>query len=475
MKEKSKNKKVLVAVLVILLVVVVFGITYAIFTFTGTGAKVNSISTGVMTMTYTEGENKISITNAMPIEDEVGKKLTNADQVFDFTVETNITGKQSITYEVTGEKDTSSTLSDNDVRLYLEKSEDGTTYEPVLDPTGYTPITEDDQLGAKKGEMILDTGTIQGTTKYYYKLRMWVSKNYNVTSESKFFTVRVNVYGKEGTYDASKEGVLAISKISELAKTDTTNLITDETSDANIRYTGANPNNYVRFNNELWRIVGSFANISNGTTSSKRIKLVKNGYAYTGTAFDSNNSNDYSTSTLKTTLNGTYYNNLSTDAKNMIEDAVWNLGGTPNNKSSTASQFYSAERSSTVYSGHATTWTGKVGLMYPSDYGYATAGGSTTSRASCLAKELYSWDSSSYSDCKNNDYLFDSSHWQWTITPYSGDSYFVFLVRGYGYVSNGSAYYTDSNYGVRPAVFLKSSISISGGSGTETDPYTLSL
>ena len=420
MKEKSKNKKVLIAVLVILLVVVVFGVTYAVFTFTGTGTKVNSISTGVMTMTYTEGENKISITNAMPIEDEVGKKLTNADQVFDFTVETNITGKQSITYEVTGEKDTSSTLSDNDVRLYLEKSEDGTTYEPVLDPTGYTPITEDDKLGAKKGEMILDTGTIQGTTKYYYKLRMWVSKNYNVTSESKFFTVRVNVYGKEGTYDASKEGVLAISKISELAKTDTTNLITDDTTDANIRYTGANPNNYVRFNNELWRIVGSFANISNGTTSSKRIKLVKNGYAYTGTAFDSNNSNDYSTSTLKTTLNGTYYNGLTTDAKNMIEDAVWNLGGTPNVTSSTASQFYSAERSTTTYSGHATTWTGKVGLMYPSDYGYATAGGSTTSRASCLAKELYSWDSSSYSDCKNNDYLFDSGYWQWTITPCSG-------------------------------------------------------
>ena len=483
MKEKSKNKKVLIAVLVILLVVVVFGVTYAVFTFTGTGTKVNSISTGVMTMTYTEGENKISITNAMPIEDEVGKKLTNADQVFDFTVETNITGKQSITYEVTGEKDTSSTLSDDDVRLYLEKSEDGTTYEPVLDPTGYTPITEDDQLGAKKGEMILDTGTIQGTTKYYYKLRMWVSKNYNVTSESKFFTVRVNVYGKEGTYDASKEGVLAISKISELAKTDTTNLITDDTTDANIRYTGANPNNYVRFNNELWRIVGSFANISNGTTSSKRIKLVKNGYAYTETSFDGNNVNDYSTSTLKTTLNGTYYNGLTTDAKNMIEDAVWNTGGfAPTwdaETGSNAANFYAAERSSTVYSGHATTWTGKIGLMYPSDYLYATSGSSSVSRTTCLSTSAYSsnsnWYASGGGPCAQNDYLFDSNYYQWTISPYSGRSYGVFDVTYYGNVGNYTASDTNSYDGVRPAVFLKSSISISGGSGTETDPYTLSL
>ena len=43
----------------------------------------------------------------------------------------------------------------------------------------------------------------------------------------------------------------------------------------------------------------------------------------------------------------------------------------------------------TVYSERPTKWTGKIALAYPSDYGYATAGGTTTNRASCLAKELY--------------------------------------------------------------------------------------
>ena len=529
-KEILKDKKVLTVIALVLLMILTVGITYALFAYSRAGEKVNSLSTGTVTMSYNEATNGLSITNALPVEDCTGEKSTDT---FDFTMSITMKGNFTISYEVTAEKDEASTLSDDDVRIYLERSEDGTTYEAVSGPNSYTMIGNEDEFGASANEMILDSGTVTKSVDYKYKLRMWLSKNAEVTGESKYFTIKVNVYGKDGEYDSSaygrdellnedtkdecgndtpdKPSITPESKVKEYCELDenkdkasckdpssctdgscnddtidggkdpsdtsddacTYTMAYDGTSDNNLRYTGKNPCNYVKFNNELWRIVGSFANISNGTTSSKRIKLVKNGYAYTGTAFDSNNSNDYSTSTLKTTLNGTYYNNLSTDAKNMIEDAVWNLGGTPNNKSSTASQFYSAERSSTVYSGHATTWTGKVGLMYPSDYGYATAGGSTTSRASCLAKELYSWDSSSYSDCKNNDYLFDSSHWQWTITPYSGDSYFVFLVRGYGYVSNGSAYYTDSNYGVRPAVFLKSSISISGGSGTETDPYTL--
>ena len=271
------------------------------------------------------------------------------------------------------------------------------------------------------------------------------------------------------------------ASIANLAKKDKTNLTYDETTNNNLRYIGKDPNNYVRFNNELWRIVGSFANISNGTTSSKRIKLVKNGYAYTGTAFDSNNSNDYSTSTLKTTLNGTYYNGLTTDAKNMIDNAVWNIGGfAPTFDASTgsnAANFYAAERSSTVYSGHATTWTGKVGLMYPSDYLYATSGSSSVSRTTCLSTSAYStnsnWYNSSGGPCAQNDYLFDISHWQCTISPYSGNSSYVFGVDGHGLMRGDGAGYTDSYSGVRPTLYLKPSIEITGGYGTKNKPYTL--
>ena len=136
--------------------------------------------------------------------------------------------------------------------------------------------------------------------------------------------------------------------------------------------------------------------------------------------------------------------------------------------------FYERERGTTVYnSGRPTTWSGKVALMYPSDYGYATSGGSTTNRDACLAKELYNWDSSSFSDCKNNDWLYDSSTAQWTLPPYSSNSNGVVNVRSTGFVNS---YYAASNSsGVRPSVYLTSNVKILGGDGTSNSPYTLEV
>ena len=111
--------------------------------------------------------------------------------------------------------------------------------------------------------------------------------------------------------------------------------------------------------------------------------------------------------------------------------------------------FYTAERGTTVYTGRPTTWTGKIGLMYPSDYGYATSGGTTKDRAACLAKELYNWGSSDFSDCKGNDYLYNSSLYQWTLAPLSAVADLVFYVSRDGYVSSTIAYYADA---VRPAL-----------------------
>ena len=109
--------------------------------------------------------------------------------------------------------------------------------------------------------------------------------------------------------------------------------------------------------------------------------------------------------------------------------------------------------------------------MYPSDYGYATSGGSPTNRESCLAKELYNWDSSSYSDCKNNDWLLYSST-QWTMAPDSGYSYDVFRVCSAGDVNFNIARDTIA---VRPVLALASTVGITGGTGTFSNPYQLSL
>ena len=272
-----------------------------------------------------------------------------------------------------------------------------------------------------------------------------------------------------------EESVLATEYIESLLPSNPTTMNNDD-PDGNVRYMGADPNNYVSFNNELWRIIGVFdvASTYNGPTE-KRLKIIRND-SIGNMAWDSYNTNDWSKASSQTHLNGTYFNSLTSEAKGLIGDAVWNLGGTASYTSASnglPSHFYGYERGTTVYSGRPTYWVGKIGLMYPSDYGYATSGGTTTNRASCLAKEMYNWYGSSYSDCKNNDYLYNSSSYQWTITPYSSVSNFVFYVYSAGSVDILYAY--NSSNSVSPVLYLKSTVEITGGDGSSSNPYTLSL
>lgn len=277
------------------------------------------------------------------------------------------------------------------------------------------------------------------------------------------------------------------------------------------RYIGANPNNYVKFNDELWRIIGVF-DVDDGTGKiEKRLKIIRNEsigkYPWdnkdtTTGAEEDYGKNNWPDARLNYLLNdghesetyggslywnrksGTCYASLSnattscdftstglTDsAKEMIGDAKWYLGGTANYNSSTnglASHWYKYERGTTVYSGRSTNWIGKVGLIYPSDYGYATSGNSSTTRATCLAKGLYHWNKASA--CYQNDWLFKSTTY-WSLSPYSSYSDEVFDVDYSGYVDYNAAL---NSYGVWPVVYLKSTIKVTTGTGSSDSPFIL--
>ena len=178
---------------------------------------------------------------------------------------------------------------------------------------------------------------------------------------------------------------------------------------------------------------------------------------------------------------------LTEAAKGMIDKHTWNLGSQGNNDVWTngnglglASKFYELERSNNTgkicSSGsycndtvnRTTTWEGYVGLIYPSDYGYAVGG---EARTNCLANtNLYEYKTN---NCYTNDWLHNSTY-QWTLSPYASSSgaYSVFFVYSDGRVRYG---YASSGYSVRPALFLKSQVKITGGNGSTTNPYTLSL
>ena len=326
--------------------------------------------------------------------------------------------------------------------------------------------------------------------------------NYSAGNMSR---TKCTMYFKEATF---ADTILACNDTAANCIKDNASLskeIATDDPDNNARYIGADPNNYVRFNDELWRIIGVFNNIDDGSgTKETRLKIIRdesigryswdNKASGTGSSKSEYGSNDWSDSALQQVLNsGVYYNRTSGEcpygsngpttscdfssigltetAKAMISNAKWNLGGTANYTTALASDWYGYERGTTVYSGRPTEWTGSIGLMYPSDYGYATSGGSSMNRASCLAKELYNWDS--VSDCYNNDWLYDSSNHQWTLTPVSVNSDYVFHVNSNGFVYNLTANRTLT--AVSPALYLSSNVKISGGDGSQLNPFTLTL
>ena len=378
-------------------------------------------------------------------------------------------------------------------------------------------------------------------TKYYLVVEYLNKTNIDQSSQmGKSFSIDIGLGEKVPSMS---------DKITDLAKTDTVNLATDDPGN-NVRYIGADPSNYVYFNCsdytnptadtcELWRIIGAFNNVTKGDGSKENlVKIIRadplGKYAWdvketgVGTSTFDAGSNDWTDSQLMMMLNptnylksgytnssniiydindqeiyskmGSYYNGtkgcspasiasgasfscaevdftstgLKNDTtRNAIEEVVWNLGGSSTYNDVTPSMFYERERGTTVYTGRPTTWTGKIGLMYPSDYGYATSGGTTKDRAACLAKELVNWDSSDFSDCKGNDYLLNTNNLQWTLAPYSAHASNVFFVSTDGIA--GIAPALTHTFVVRSVLFLKSSILVDKGNGSLKEPYQLKI
>ncbi len=268
------------------------------------------------------------------------------------------------------------------------------------------------------------------------------------------------------------------------------------------RYYGANPKNYVTFNGELWRII-SVSNVKSSTTDTTgemRMKIIRNekigDYSWDSSESSVNSGwgvNDWSKADLKTELNtlylnqqsGTCYNGqnnasttcdfmttgLSADARNMVDDALWHLGGSSTSLGLYANDHYTFERGTATYDcstddgacPRATSWVGKVGLMYASDYVYAT------DQSLCTADDN-NWDVAANAACKANDWL-DKNTSQWTISTYTNKAHDAFIVHSIG--CNGSMVF--GHYGVRPALFLKSDVTIVSGEGTDSNPYQLSI
>ena len=209
---KNKKKQIIITLIAIIsLIVITVGVTYAFFNYAKEGTTDNTIKTGSITFLYTEvsGVGKgISLTDAYPVADSIGKVQTGEGKVFDFKVTSNISMNSSIGYQVTARKKTGSTLDDSAVKVYLTEVS-GTEQELLL--SKYSELDQTDRVDANKYiEKVLYESRVPANTSNYeknFRLRMWVSDDTDFSDGSmndKTFTLTVNVYA-DGKVVTSEE------------------------------------------------------------------------------------------------------------------------------------------------------------------------------------------------------------------------------------------------------------------------------
>ena len=332
-------------------------------------------------------------------------------------------------------------------------------------------------------DKVFEWGTIVNNSSGY-KFKGGIIKNNSGD------VVVVNKKATKPTY-----GMKATEYITNLLEYDGEGLKIDNTNDNNIRYYGSNPNNYVRFNNELWRIIGVFGN---------NVKLVRSESLGRLSWYTSESSvnygygvNEWSQADLQVYLNKMYYggtsvtcyggsnnttttcptNTLDETSKNLIDNHTWKTGAIDLSKSTNTLAFYKDERGNVtgkICNGGAgcndtvertTEWPGYIGLPYVTDYAYASG------ESDCETNMLKQ-DSNNVYICKNDNWMFKPNTWYWTISPvaHSGVSRIVWSVSGDGSASSGNA--SDAR-AVFPAIYLKTDILIKSGNGTSSNPYIL--
>ena len=333
----------------------------------------------------------------------------------------------------------------------------------------------------------------------------------SITGKGKFDGLKITNGTKENAEvkEITKPtyGMKATEYITNLLEYDGEGLKIDNTSDQNIRYYGSDPNNYVSFNNELWRIIGVFGN---------NVKLVRkdslgslswdssdstinngNGINQWGESTDADG-NEYAGADLKNYLNTMYYggtsvtcyngqNNQTTTcptgtidepSKGLIDYHIWNTGAIEYETTTDTIKFYKAERGrlngKICYGGspcndaiiRTTTWTGYIGLPYATDWAYASS-------ENICETNMQTQDSSNAYVCKNNNWIYQKSDIRIISSiPNLHTALYVWVVSEIGSIQNANASETHSIF---PTLYLKSNVLIDSGNGTSSNPYTLKL
>ena len=509
----KKKKVILITSISLLVLIAIVGGTYAWYVWTTSDSEVTNITAGIGAATVTfDGGSDISAT-LRPVSDKSKGIIKN------ISVKADTTGLVFNMYLDITSIDTG--LKDESFRyeLYKEttKVKEGNFSDSYLTSNTVTCTKNN------TNHIVLLTNESISTSKTSYTLYIWIDgANYTNPKSmmNQTFSFKLHADGEGAVLkrltaaetitnvymDAAKETVTNNSIIYNTAPS--VSLMNDGLSGGNIRYYGASPNNYIYFNCsdysnqssstcETWRIIGVFngkvklirgsqigkyswdssvRNVNygwgfNDWSQADLMKLLNSGYdsesvggslywnAQSGTCFSGRDN-----ATVDCDFTSTGIKNDET--RNMIAEVTYNLGGW-NDTKIYPNQIYVYERGRTVFSGRPTTWTGKIAVAYPSDYGYAAD-------LNQCKQTLVNYDNST---CTSNNWMKNivtnnGGNYGWLLTHRPDSSSSTWTVRREGLANNISE--ASGGLGVVPVLSLSSELGIESGEGTSGNPYKLS-
>ncbi len=341
----------------------------------------------------------------------------------------------------------------------------------------------------------------------------------SITGKGKFDGLKITNGTKENAEvkEITKPtyGITAVEYITNLYDYDdiSNNLKRDNTKDQNIRYYGSDPNNYVSFNNELWRIIGVLGD------NVKLIRSEKLGnLSWDSSASNINSGNGinqwgestyedgsyYEGADLQVYLNKMYYggtsvicydgfenkttacptNTIDETSKSLIDNHIWNTGAIEYNTRTDTVAFYKDERgnlngkmcASAAFCNDTVTrttrWTGYVALPYITDWAYASS-------ESVCETNMQTKDDSNVYICKNNNWM-QKDYTIWYLSPYinaydgtGGLAFQIFVLYNDNLLVSSAG--AGASLSVFPTIYLKSNVLIESGNGTSSNPYILKL
>ena len=489
-------------ILSILIILSIVSLSYAFFTSIITGNETASsdvVETGSLSIVYTNGQ------ELKGESIEPGWSLSKT-----FTVEN--TGTVEATYNINWENLTNTFVNKEDLVMSLTSTNKGGTLEETKIRGSGTHIN-----------IIKDIKIQPGAIQEYTLTIEYKNKDYDQSSD-----MGKSLIGKIEVRDAKEKlnetGIASEVITSKYSESNTEGLIKLEQPETEqtpalveYRYSGSNEEvkNYVNFNNETWRIIGVFEVDDGSGKYEERLKIIREesigSYSWDTSATSINSGNGinqwgesgtyegadlmrllnpgYESESINNSLywnreSGTCYNDennttticdfsdngLTADSREMVGNVKW-YTSTPGIQI-TAQETYIEERGVAVGKPDTgisiiktTNWIGKVGLMYPSDYGYASSG--------CRGGEYTLWY---YEEavCSETNWLFKNEY-NWILSPRLNLNHFVHYISFQGDVSKYGNDTANIAYGIRPALYLKTNIKITSGDGTKDNPYNLSL